>query len=245
MCPLSKDVKAHWSFTWPVVSKPFLQRPLFVDRPCHVNTFPAITSLKFLFILKACNSYQTACLFQHFFFHSGKKIKIILKFKLICLAASPNCGYLWVDPFSTYHQDLVMDLSAEESSEFSLDGTVFLLAPAEATGHVLCMLGTIKKARLCHRNCTILPLRSHVPGYLETDRQEHCQIINHALYHLKILWLRWNCCKKQADIKMDRTVLRFLRVIDFNFSLGVSFLWGIFESRLHAACTAYFKVNLN
>lgn len=31
----------------------------------------------------------------------------------------------------------------EESSEISLDGTVFLFAPAEATGHVLCMPGTM------------------------------------------------------------------------------------------------------
>ena len=40
----------------------------------------------------------------------------------------------------------MIDVSAEvfeESSEISLDGTVFLFAPAEATGHVLCMLGTM------------------------------------------------------------------------------------------------------
>lgn len=42
----------------------------------------------------------------------------------------------------------------EESSEISLDGTVFLFAPTEATGHVLCMPGTMlkKKTWLCHRS---------------------------------------------------------------------------------------------
>ena len=47
----------------------------------------------------------------------------------------------------------MIDLSAEESSEISLDGTVFLFAPAEATGHVLCMLGTMWKSLAVPQIC--------------------------------------------------------------------------------------------
>lgn len=69
--------------------------------------------------------------------------------------------------------DKVMDLSAEvfeESSEISLDGTVFLFAPAEATGHVLCMLGTMWRAWLCHRY-VCLPFSSR--PWAPRNRQEH------------------------------------------------------------------------
>lgn len=60
---------------------------------------------------------------------------------------SVTVSYFWMDDAVNLQMwtlfffyllfDKVIDLSAEESSEISLDGTVFLFAPAEATGHVL------------------------------------------------------------------------------------------------------------
>lgn len=72
-------------------------------------------------------------------------ILITLKVLLSLIFESMNTVNLqkWTLLFFYLQFDKVIDLSAEESSEISLDGTVFLFAPAEATGHVLCMLGTM------------------------------------------------------------------------------------------------------
>lgn len=68
-------------------------------------------------------------------------IQNILTHPTMFLAASPQLIPRWFLSAKVF----------QESSEFSLDGTVFLFAPAEATWHVLCMLGTMWKARLCQR----------------------------------------------------------------------------------------------
>jgi len=74
----------------------------------------------------------------------------------------------------------MIDLSSElleESSEISLDGTVFLFARAEATGHVLCMLGTMRKSLAVPQICVFPSLPA--PELQEKGRSTDDKIAHH------------------------------------------------------------------
>lgn len=96
---------------------------------------------------------------QEFRFWRAPFLRHVVGFKSKCECINKmnaswleSCAFCYLF-FLFFKFDKVICPSAdvfEESSEISLDGTVFLFAPAEATGHVLCMLGTMWKARLCH-----------------------------------------------------------------------------------------------